>query len=99
MEQIRKYVIGKTDESETIFIIYAGGNDAYFGYKENTGTPADVIEDLKGVIATLKGVGKLTRALLPELALTILALCRRQIFHHANTSSTGRRLPLFQRLS
>ncbi|KAM0791558.1 hypothetical protein ACM66B_006005 [Microbotryomycetes sp. NB124-2] len=57
LEQIAKYTRNKTDESGTAFVIYAGANDAYFGVKENTGTPADVIEDLKDAIVTLKSVG------------------------------------------
>ncbi|KAK4047131.1 hypothetical protein OIV83_005583 [Microbotryomycetes sp. JL201] len=57
LQQIDKYTTNKTDESGTAFVIYAGANDAYFGVKENTGTPADVIEDLKAALVTLKSVG------------------------------------------
>lgn len=55
-EQIAKYSIGKTDESSTLFIVYAGANDAYFSLDEG-GTPAEVVVDLKTAIQALRDIG------------------------------------------
>lgn len=55
-EQIAKYSIGKMDESSTLFIVYAGANDAYFSLDEG-GTPAEVLVDLKTAIQALRDIG------------------------------------------
>lgn len=55
-EQIKKYSEGKTDESDTLFILYAGANDAYFALDEG-GTPDEVVEDLKTAVAQLHKIG------------------------------------------
>lgn len=56
LDQIAKYSVGKTDESATLFVVYAGANDAYFSLEEG-GTPAEVLEDLKLAIQALKDIG------------------------------------------
>merc|ERR1711939_964527 len=56
-EQIKKYSEGKTDESDTLFILYAGANDAYFALDEG-GTPAEVVDDLKTAVKNLQKIGK-----------------------------------------
>ncbi|GAA5987604.1 hypothetical protein JCM10908_007132 [Rhodotorula pacifica] len=56
LDQIAKYSIGKKDESATLFIVYAGANDAYFSLEEG-GTPAEVVDDLKLAIQALKDIG------------------------------------------
>ncbi|GAA5928601.1 hypothetical protein JCM3775_004578 [Rhodotorula graminis] len=55
-EQIKKYSEGKTDESDTLFILYAGANDAYFALDEG-GTPAEVVDDLKTAVKNLQKIG------------------------------------------
>ncbi|GAA5972471.1 hypothetical protein JCM8115_002219 [Rhodotorula mucilaginosa] len=56
LDQIAKYSIGKKDESATLFIVYAGANDAYFSLDEG-GTPAEVVDDLKLAVQALKDIG------------------------------------------
>ncbi|BGO99985.1 Lipolytic enzyme, G-D-S-L family [Rhodotorula toruloides ATCC 204091] len=56
MDQIAKYSVGKTDESNTLFILYAGANDAYFSLEEG-GTPAEVLVDLKECVEMLRKIG------------------------------------------
>ncbi|GAA6055501.1 hypothetical protein JCM3770_006290 [Rhodotorula araucariae] len=56
IEQIKKYSVGKTDESDTLFILYAGANDAYNSLKEG-GTPDEVTEDLKTAVKDLQKIG------------------------------------------
>ncbi|GEM07709.1 lipolytic enzyme, G-D-S-L family, partial [Rhodotorula toruloides] len=56
MDQIAKYSVGKTDESSTLFILYAGANDAYFSLEEG-GTPVEVLADLKECIEMLRKIG------------------------------------------
>ncbi|BGP37276.1 hypothetical protein JCM10450v2_001187 [Rhodotorula kratochvilovae] len=55
-EQIKKYSVGKTDESDTLFILYAGANDAYFALDEG-GTPDEVVADLKTAVKDLQKIG------------------------------------------
>ncbi|KAK4701100.1 hypothetical protein P7C70_g5138, partial [Phenoliferia sp. Uapishka_3] len=56
LEQIRKYSIGKTDERQTVFVVYAGANDIYWGMDEG-GTMAEVLEDLQTAVRLLKKIG------------------------------------------
>ncbi|KAL8277862.1 hypothetical protein RQP46_009681 [Phenoliferia psychrophenolica] len=56
LDQIGKYSIGKTDERQTVFVVYAGANDIFWGMDEG-GTMPEVIEDLQTAIKLLKKIG------------------------------------------
>lgn len=56
MDRIAQYSVGKTDERDTLFILYAGANDAYFSLQEG-GTPPEVLADLKECVEMLRGIG------------------------------------------
>ncbi|KAI5477127.1 hypothetical protein MNV49_006855 [Pseudohyphozyma bogoriensis] len=58
IDQIAKYSVGKEDESSTLFIIYAGANDAYFSVIGEKGSGPDlVVNDLDEAVRDLMKIG------------------------------------------
>ena len=56
--QVANSSVDKTDESETVFIIWAGANDIFWGMDKN-GSMELVAEDLKAAVQSLQQIGKL----------------------------------------
>ncbi|KAM0748151.1 lipolytic enzyme, G-D-S-L family [Meredithblackwellia eburnea MCA 4105] len=55
-DQIDKYALGKSSQRNTVFIMYAGANDLYFGLEEG-GTVDDVLTDIKIAVRKIKQMG------------------------------------------
>lgn len=95
-EQIKKYSEGKTDESDTLFILYAGANDAYFALDEG-GTPSEVVDDLKTAVKNLQKIGaslSLVLVLRRSSRSDSRSVGRRPVHHHPDAASNRRELPL-----
>lgn len=98
MDQIAKYSVGKTDESNTLFILYAGANDAYFSLEEG-GTPAEVLVDLKECVEMLRKIGErptsfpVSRSPADRFH---CSSCRRRVHRHSDAAAARRQLPLLR---